>query len=121
MPVCPPVKDRNRFTIRKDYDTGSKQRRTLKLLNDAAVFACVRWTNLFFPGDFVGARLRKVFGKGIKDVRVLTGKKRYRSYLPSSHTLYWSPDAGSGGNISVKGRLALDELRKALRLKQENK
>lgn len=72
-------------------------------LHHAALFAVVRWTNLYFPtrlgalGDVVGGPLRKVFGNGIRDVAV-----RSRAWLglrartPVCHVDYWRAEERPG-------------------------
>jgi hypothetical protein len=64
-------------------------------LHHAAVFACTRWTNLYFPckallvGDLVAGPLAPVLGGGIRDVAVHT--RRWFGLL--SHNFYWRPHA----------------------------
>lgn len=76
----------------------------------AAVFAPVRWTNLYFPnclilgGDLVGGPLRRVFGDGIKDVAVSTPQR----FGLLSHTLYWSMGSEPAPAHVVALRDALD-------------
>jgi glycosyltransferase involved in cell wall biosynthesis len=65
-----------------------------KVLYSDALFACTRWTNLFFParlgvfGDFVGGPLQDVFGRGIRDQAVTT-RGFLRRNSPVAHTSYW--------------------------------
>lgn len=80
LPRCLPQLEGTRFT----FGNGTP--------HHAAVFAPVRWTNLYFPnclilgGDLVGGPLRRLFGNGIKDVEVSTSQR----FGLLSHTLYWS-------------------------------
>ena len=69
------------------------QRRTLRVLHHGAMFACTRWTNIYFPGDFVAGALAPLFDHGIKDRLVRDG---WVSFTPASHTRYWTcPVAGA--------------------------
>ena len=74
-----------------------KRDRFIRVPHHAAVFAPVRWTNLFFPprltlwGDLVSGALAPVFGPGIRDVPLTT---RQRAGL-LSHTLYWRLPKGA--------------------------
>lgn len=107
--ACPPALERtmqdNRAWAGMSYPPGAAERK----LQHAAVFACTRWTNLYFPckalvvGDLVGGPIRGVFGLAIKDVAVKTN--RWLGLL--SHTLYWRPRAGD---------THVDALRRALDL-----
>jgi hypothetical protein len=70
------------------------------ILHHAALFACTRWTNLFFRSDKIGGPLQRVFGRGIDDKPY--GAKSW-SPLPRLHTAYWSREE------SIKGlRNAID-------------
>lgn len=66
---------------------------TRRILHHAALFACTRWTNLFFPGDLIGGRLAPFFGPGIVDLPVRS--RRWGGlwqHLPVSHVGYWRRD-----------------------------
>jgi hypothetical protein len=87
---------------RKEGETFAEQttEHDTTILHHAALFACTRWTNLFFRSDKIGGALQPVFGRGIDD-------KPYgeasRSPMPSFHTAYWSRED------SIKGlREAID-------------
>jgi hypothetical protein len=75
----------------------------------AAVFAPVRWTNLFFPntllvhGDLVGGPLADVLGKAVRDVAVKTNRRA--GFF--THTLYWTLSGGEASHIKAL-RDALD-------------
>lgn len=87
LPACPPilekVKGQQRFCypLKQDW-----------VPNHAAVFGPTRWSNLYFPcrwtlwGDVVGGRMQPAFGRGVKDVEVVTA---IRGGL-LTHTDYWS-------------------------------
>ena len=79
----------------------------LKILHHAALFACTRWTNLYFPSDPVGGELTGVsgFGNGIKDVPLKPAGWLTRT--PASHVHYWDR----------KERHAIEALLAALDLK----
>jgi hypothetical protein len=76
---------------------GPKQDITLRAIHHAGLFACTRWTNIYYPafgdlfGDIVGGPLRHLFGKGIRDIGVQSGKPVRDHTLPA-HTSYWSKD-----------------------------
>ena len=64
------------------------------VIHHAGLFACTRWTNLYFPaklglfGDFVGGPLQTWFGPGIKDIQVRTGNI-FRDLTLLAHNSYW--------------------------------
>ena len=66
----------------------------VRVLCSDGLFACTRWTNLFFPtrfgllGDFVGGPLKEVFGPGIRD-QAVTARGLVRRNSPVAHTSYW--------------------------------
>jgi hypothetical protein len=74
---------------------------TLCVLHHAALFACTRWTNLFYASDIIGGPLKGQFGRFIQD-RELTSPGK----SPSSHVRYWQH----------ADEAALKELQRALRL-----
>lgn len=53
------------------------------LLHHAALFACTRWTNLYFDKDIIGGAIEDL-GHGINNRRL-----EPRGFFP--HTKYWSP------------------------------
>ena len=89
----------------------------------AAVFAPVRWTNVYAPcrhviwGDVIGGPVRPLFGPGVKDVP-LKGKV---GRMILAHTHYWDAAAEEkDGTRDAKRRRAeqehLDVLRAAINL-----
>lgn len=125
LPTCPPQRDTKSYAYSNavGIDIGQGRKFSPLILHHAAPFAATRWTNLYFPtwlglfGDFVGGRLRPVFGFGIRDVKVSTrwwwGLANFTLW---AHTSYWyAADKGPLG----KGKrvLALEALRQALNLK----
>ncbi|MCF2528145.1 hypothetical protein [Yinghuangia soli] len=113
IPTCPPLRSpgKHPFTYRW-HDS--------RVLNDAAPFAVVRWTNLWFPvwprwfgtlGDWFGGPLTPLFGSGILDVPIL-GNKPWRLMIASPHTLYFKqPDRNAVGDAAwhLERALALDD------------
>ncbi len=94
FPVAPPVEEVNgpnsRFTYERPL-SGSKYV-TRPIPHHGAVFAPVRWTNLYIPsrffvfGDPVSAPLSAVFRTGVRDVAVETRKRS--GFLAHNH--YWT-------------------------------
>jgi hypothetical protein len=69
FPCCPPTREDSRdeeygHSLLELTPRGASG--ACKLLHHAAPFACTRWTNLFFRGDYVGGTLRH-FGSWIKE------------------------------------------------------
>ncbi len=112
LPVCPPNRNlEGDLSYPANYEVQGV-RRTLRVLHHAAMFACTRWTNIYFPGDFVGGALAPLFGKGVRDQKVKDG---WISFTPVSHTRYWAqPGAGA------KAGEALTTLRDALDLESKS-
>jgi hypothetical protein len=92
LPVCPPVPDEKDHKIYyysyPPYEIDG-QKRTVKLLNHAALFAVTRWTNIYYTSDFVGGAMQRVFGKGIQDIEI---KRESPWFLPGGHTNYWDKE-----------------------------
>lgn len=94
FPVTPPVEEVNgpnsRFTYERPL-SGSKYV-TRPIPHHGAVFAPVRWTNLYMPsrffafGDPDSTPLSAVFGEGVRDVAVETRKRS--GFLTHHH--YWT-------------------------------
>jgi hypothetical protein len=110
FPTCPPQLEDPRDDkdclgdgglLKRVLGTGD-QKRGIHILHHAALFACTRWTNLYFPGDIIAGPLACKFGWGVHDVP-LSGRSAKNW---TSHVKYWAKKEG----------LALDELIKALRL-----
>ena len=130
LPTAPPVaeierrggEERRRYAFRvwEPYAGGVH----LRALHHAGLFACTRWTNLYFPstwglfGDIVGGPLRPWFGPGIRDIAVRSSNT-LRAHTLLAHTSYWHLDRAEGARASSPGRkrpLALAALRDALDL-----
>ena len=94
LPVCPPILDEKKISYnpKSPYEvedpSGKVQKRNIHLLHHAAPFGPTRWTNLYFPGDFIGGNLSELFGVGVYDIKVLAEKK-WKSRTILSHTGYW--------------------------------
>ncbi|MDJ0947088.1 MAG: hypothetical protein QNJ30_26855 [Kiloniellales bacterium] len=106
LPSCLPFLEYGKvFSFKQGYDVEVRadgkavtQERTLRVPHHAAVFAPVRWTNLYFPsrffidGDLIGGPLADTtapasrrFGAAIRDVPLRT-KAAFGLF---SHTRYW--------------------------------
>ena len=102
LPTCPPAREIRgerpaSFRYRKRFPPlpGRKNGRWHDVPHHAALFAPVRWTNLYFPthgllwGDPVGGPVAPLFGGGVRDVAVETGRNGGRL----SHTEYWNAES----------------------------
>jgi len=101
LPVCPPEIDEEDKTIlyRKFFEVApGKNRKGLNVPHHGAMFSMVRWTNIYFTSDFVGGPMRRLFGKGVKDLPI--ARKSLWLY-PGGHTNYWE---------GVKGNKALEAI-----------
>jgi hypothetical protein len=85
FPLCPPLSETGTaFTYVTKSSPGA-------IPHHAAVFAPVRWTNIFAParnvfrGDIIGGPVAPLFGPGIKDIP-LTGEV---GRMMLAHTHYW--------------------------------
>ncbi len=122
LPTCPPQPDPldNRsyaFKLVPPYETSGGQKRTLRALHHAAQFACTRWTNFYYPGDFIGGPLAPVFGAGIQDVPLRVKGWRVLSYLPTTHTWYWRKRAlKQRGQQDYREQLAVQAIVEAMDL-----
>jgi hypothetical protein len=92
LPHCPPVRELNgKFSFEhRDVDDQGRAQRAV-VLNPAAPFAVVGWTNLYFPcrfvlkGDLVGGPVAPLFWPGVRDIPVAT--RTWGGWL--AHTHYW--------------------------------
>jgi hypothetical protein len=105
---CPPVLEQVQGQRRITYRTGPDGEKRWQT-HHGAVFAAVKWTNIYFPydgkleGDMVGGPVHRLFGPGVEDVPVRSSRARSLS----CHTHYWTPDANVGEHL-VALRRALD-------------
>jgi hypothetical protein len=89
LPTCPPQLEdaRDIGFLSQSYRLGDGTLAQKKLLHHAALFACTRWTNVYFRADIIGGPLSPSFGCGVMDVRV-AGRSAL-SETPMSHVRYW--------------------------------
>ncbi|CUS34037.1 hypothetical protein [Candidatus Nitrospira nitrificans] len=112
LPSCPPQlddrRDIDRLSNRYKLSDGtwSEKEKTKKLLHHAALFACTRWTNIFFAADMIGGKLAHLFGTGIHDVPLDGTRCRGKTWL--AHVRYWN-HAEPAACIALKNAMALDE------------
>ena len=129
LPTDPPVAESDAhgrpaysFRVWERYE----DKYVLRALHHAALFACTRWTNLYFPvrlgifGDAIGGPLNGWFGPGIRDIAVRS-RSRLRSNTLMAHTSYWRSEdrqTGVGQDPAAKETLplALQVLTEALDL-----
>jgi hypothetical protein len=131
LPTCLPFLEggkvfsyKDRYTVEAIRDGQPRcEERILRIPHHAAVFAPVRWTNLYFPsrffidGDIIGGPLNdgtppasRRFGPAIRDVAVKT-----RAWLGLiSHTRYWREHEGDAAlenapAPALRAALALDD------------
>lgn len=118
LPSCPPLP----FSRSKDTPPGftfprrrGVQGPPIRSPRHDAVFAAVRWTNLYFPsvggfwGDMIGGPIAPMFGPGVEDVEV-DGEPALRGFV---HNLYWINPHGRARDPSH-----VQALRKALALSE---
>jgi hypothetical protein len=125
LPTCPPVPDDGEYGYDPAPQTRGREKNDRKkyVLHHAAVFACTRWTNLYFPaswgffGDLVGGPLREIFGPGIRDVPVDSNEWHgLLRHTPLIHTHYWNPKTLPSGVQADTKHWALQAVQDALDL-----
>jgi len=122
LPTCPPKPDPldNRsysYKFFPPYLNSSGEKRTVRVLHHAAPFACTRWTNIYYPGDFVGGSISQNFGEGIKDLEVRVKGSNFLSLLPMTHTWYWGKKSHKvSKKKNYRKELAIETLKEALDL-----
>lgn len=96
LPTCPPQLDDQRDIgyldnrYRLPNGCWSEKETSKKLLHHAALFACTRWTNIYFKSDIIGGKTKPLFGAGIQDIPLDGDTIRGRLVL--AHTRYWNSD-----------------------------
>lgn len=124
IPTCPPVEDEDggfSYTADGDGDV-AEGAHAVRRLHSGALFACVRWTNIWFParlgffGDWFGGELRRLFGSGVWDRTASTGPGRLQPGM--AHVRYFTPYPQLGHPPRDNSSLAL--LREALDLDSES-
>lgn len=83
----------------------------LRAVHYGGLFACTRWTNLYFPGDLAGGPIT-VFGPGVRNILVDSGNV-FIDRTIRAHTTYWNKKAMKAQAKSN----SVSELIKALDLK----
>lgn len=137
LPTCPPHNeedpDNNINGTRcyyswekKTWETtkaGHRRRVSRRVLYEGAPFAVVRWTNVYFPadagffGDWFGGPLARLFGPGIRDVKVRGNTRgesgttwlRHRRMPGIAHSYYFRfPDDSSPDSVATAIRDGMD-------------
>jgi len=83
FPSCPPTLEKGGYIAWPDPPCDK-----LRTLHHAALFACTRWTNMYFKRDLIGGELAPLFGCGINDIG-LDGESD-KGKTVKSHLMYWS-------------------------------
>lgn len=110
VPCCPPFDDGAGFSYPVGGAAGP-ERHTVRRLHNAAMFACVRWTNVWFPsrwgffGDWFGGPVRRLFGPGVWDRPATAGPGRLAPGL--AHVGYFTPYPALGQPPMDNSSLAL--------------
>jgi hypothetical protein len=108
-PTSPPQLEdaRDAGLTTQQFSYSDEQHFGLQILHHAALFACTRWTNLYFPSDPIGGPVcgSNAFGHGVKDV-ALHAQTWTSRLTPLAHVRYWAS--------SERG--AIEALRAALNL-----
>jgi hypothetical protein len=120
LPADPPIPEIDNDGIQRyafrlwDLD-GKPNIYKLRAIHHAGLFACTRWTNLYFPaalgifGDIVGGPLGPWFGPGVRDIPVNTGNW-VKDHSILAHTTYWHTNRAGAGTQKGSVPLALKEL-----------
>ncbi len=105
---------RKRFSYCRAYDRADDPDATPRAPHNAAVFAAVCWTNIYFPsqgilrGDLVGGSAANVFGPGVKDIPARA--PHYGGWTPHLHYFDTKADGRPWGDPSwMDHRAALRE------------
>lgn len=82
-PIIPPETDNGKYTYGKENK-----------LHHATPFICIKWSNIFYPGDMIAGELSSKFGFGIRDIEMIPEKNSsfFKTSL-SSHSRYWAKDS----------------------------
>jgi len=124
LAVCPPRDDGDRANndVNGTERYYSWNRNGIRVLHHAAPFAVTRWTNLWFParwgffGDWFGGPMERLFGPGIKDVKLT--KDGWQSKIPGgAHSAYFRVVSDNDNNPPPDAvGSARQELRRAMDL-----
>jgi hypothetical protein len=130
LPTCPP---RSQGTedpltyVKTSPEPPDDSASDIPVLHTSAVFACVRWTNLYFRADFIGGPVAPVFGAAVHDEIVEPERSAkadgarmtlafLKGYTPLSHGMYWQMPSAAGtrppmrwdGVHRIRAAMALD-------------
>ncbi len=113
-PTAPPQseeerdQDGNKSLLEKKVISFENTEKKVRLLHHAALFACTRWTNLYFEADPVGGKVAGAdrFGVAVADVKLKP--VRFSSRTPLAHTAYWS-EGETAARDALLSALRLDE------------
>ncbi|MBX2875536.1 MAG: hypothetical protein KTR30_25690 [Saprospiraceae bacterium] len=110
--TCPPLQEQDKY-----YYWSFKSKRNF--LHHAAAFAPTLWTNIYYPGDFIGGPLEKAMGVGIKDVEA-SYEGGFQSivskFSPVTHISYWLTRAELANMDNYKIRTTISQLFEAVDL-----
>jgi hypothetical protein len=105
---------RSRFSYCRQYGLSDDPDAGPRAPHNAAVFAAVSWTNIYFPsqgvlrGDLVGGAAANVFGPGVRDIAARA--PRYGGWTPHLQYFDLEADARPWGDPSwLDHRVALRE------------
>jgi hypothetical protein len=109
LPTCPPQLEDGRDVgyLSPSYRLQDGTLATKKLLHHAALFACTRWTNIYFHSDIIGGEIKKHFGNGVKEVPISGKTSSGKTLL--SHTMYWNEHEDEACK-AIKDAMGLDEI-----------
>ncbi len=120
FPTCPPHPG-EKISYKQNYRVGNSLC-SVSIPHHGAPFACVRWSNLYFPyarlifGDLVGGPLAPAFGPGVRDIPVRPCVAGWLATTVASHTKYWSGVRLAGETVRPAVRPSLNALLSELRL-----
>lgn len=81
--ICPPNPEKGTHSLY--FLENEKDNPVIHL---GGMFASIRWTNLYYPGDIIGGKINTLLGQGIINHKCRT--KGLLQHLPTSHTRYWA-------------------------------
>lgn len=113
--TCPPLIEQDKY-----YYWSFKSKRYF--LHHAAAFAPTLWTNIYYPGDFIGGPLGKSMGLGIKDIEVNYDgdlQSIISQFSPVTHISYWLTRADLEKMDDYKIRSTIRQLFQAVDLNME--
>ena len=105
--TCPPVKENGHWY----YNHGGK-----KKLHLGASFACIRWTNFYYPGDIVGGDIAPAFGEGVVDEKAKLVKKKSLTNTLIAHAYYWSNSLSKKSINDIKEKDTIKKIYNAMDL-----